>query len=241
MEARLKLVAERMENAGAGAVSQQDIDSRALNWKAARAATRQAEAYLQQIELNASSEINGKDTTVAQIEAELATARFNLKHTTVRAPEKGFVTQLALREGTVVRSLPLRPPLVFVPTQRRRIVASFWQNSMRSLKAGCEAEVILDSVPGHIFTGKVSQVSPVIPEADYQFSGDLLAGDFIKHHDRALLAIELDEDLDDYNLPVGVQGQVAVYSEHDALHTAPMRKILLRMMGWLNYLYPVKK
>ncbi|MGI9244019.1 MAG: HlyD family secretion protein, partial [Verrucomicrobiales bacterium] len=204
VEARLKLASERVENAGAGAVSQQEIDNRLQQWKAAQADVRQVQAQLRQVELSASSEIGGVDTTVAQVEAELATAHFNLKHTTVRAPTRGLVTQLALREGTVVKSLPLRPPLVFVPTERRRIIASFWQNSMRSLKAGCEAEVILDSVPGHIFTGKVSLVSPVIPEADYQFGGELLAGDFIKHHDRMLVAIELDENLDDYGLPTGI-------------------------------------
>ena len=138
-------------------------------------------------------------------------------------------------------SLPVRPAAVFVPTERRMIVASFWQNAKRNLKEGQEAEVILDAVPGHIFSGKVAFVLPTIPEADFQAGGDLVEGDFLKHHDRLLAVIELEEDLNDFDLPVGVQGRAAAYAGHDALHSSPVRRILLRMMGWLNYLYPIKK
>ena len=57
----------------------------------------------------------------------------------------------------------------------------------------------------------------------------------------AIAVIELDEDLNDYNLPLGVQGQAATLNyEHDILHVSMMRRILLRMMSWLKYIYPVK-
>ena len=41
----------------------------------------------------------------------------------------------------------------------------------------------------------------------------------------------------DYDLPHGLYGQSAVYSEH-AHHLAVMRKILLRMATWMDYLFP---
>jgi hypothetical protein len=38
-------------------------------------------------------------------------------------------------------------------------------------------------------------------------------------------------------LPGGAFGQTAIYSSHFH-HVAIMRKILLRMASWLNYLFP---
>lgn len=238
---RVKMTLEKVESAGTGVVAQREIDSRRQLLLASVSRLLAARAELRRLELSASAKIGGVDASVKEIEAQLELARYNLDQTTVRAPVKGLVTQLALRKGTVVKALPLRPSLVFVPTERRRLVASFWQNSLRNLKHGATAEVVLDSVPGHVFKGKVSRVSPVIPEANYQFGGSLIAGEFVKHHDRTLVMIELEENLDAYDLPTGVQGKAAVYSAHDVLHSSPMRKILLRMMGWTNYLYPVKK
>ena len=55
-----------------------------------------------------------------------------------------------------------------------------------------------------------------------------------------LALIKLDDDRNAMGVPIGIQGRAAVYTEQDALHSSPVRRILLRMMGWLNYLYPIK-
>lgn len=119
-------------------------------------------------------------------------------------------------------------------------MASFWQNSLRNIEEGQKAEVIFAAAPGKIFTGKVAKVLPVIPKAELQAGGSPISGDLLKHHDRTLAIIELEQDLNDLGLPIGVQGQAPCFTEHDALHSSPVRRILLRMMGWLNYLYPIK-
>ena len=55
---------------------------------------------------------------------------------------------------------------------------------------------------------------------------------------RVPVLIELeDPPMDPRKLPIGLYGQAAIYTEH-ARHLAVMRKILLRMAGWLNYLFP---
>jgi multidrug resistance efflux pump len=238
---RSKDAYDRAFKAGVGAVPQDEIDNKRQAFLANEAELTAARADLEQIELSLAAQIGGVDTRILEIEAELDKANYDLERTTVRAPSKGMATQLALREGAMATSFPVRPSLVFVPTARRQIVASFWQNARRNVSEGREAEVILDAAPGHIFPGRITTVVPVIPEADIQAGGDLISGDVLKHHDRMLALIELEEDLNDFHLPVGVQGSAAVYSEQDALHSHPVRRILLRMMGWLNYLYPIKK
>ncbi len=238
---RTKAAFERVAEAGVGTISQQEIDTKRGLFLAEQADLLAARAGERQAELSLGAQIGGVDTRVLEIEAQLKQARYDLERTTVRAPSRGLVTQLILREGMMASTLPLRPTLVFVPTERRQILASFWQNAKRNLEEGADAEVILDAVPGRVFAGKITSILPVIPEAAIEPSGTLRSGDIVKHHDRLLALIELEADLTELGLPVGVQGQAAVYGEHDALHSSPVRKILLRMMGWMNYLYPIKK
>ncbi len=180
------------------------------------------------------------EAQVGSLKAQLARATYDLEHTVVRAPADGMVTQLALRPGTMAVTLPLRPTMVFIPNQKRMIAGSFWQNSLQRMQPGYKAEVILDGVPGHVFAGRVSSVLPALAEGDLQSSGNLVAASQLAVHGQAVAVIELDEDLDDYQLPRGVQGKIAIISDHDPLHVSLIRRILLRMMGWLNYIFPIK-
>jgi multidrug resistance efflux pump len=232
---------ERAAEAGVGAISQQEIDTKRGLFLVNQADLLAARANLRQIELGLGAKIDGTDTRILEIKIELEKARYDLERTTVRAPSRGLVTQLALRKGMMAAALPLRPTMVFVPTERRQVLASFWQNAKRNLEEGNEAEVIFDAAPGRIFEGKITKLLPVIPEAAIQPGGTLNSGDILTHHDRLMVLIELKDDLTELGLPVGVQGRAAAYTHHDALHSSPVRRILLRMMGWLNYLYPIKK
>jgi hypothetical protein len=33
---------------------------------------------------------------------------------------------------------------------------------------------------------------------------------------------------------------MAIFSDHDLLHVSIIRRVLLRMVGWLNYVFPIK-
>ena len=50
--------------------------------------------------------------------------------------------------------------MVFIPEQKRQIVAQFRQNSLLRLKPGDEAEVVFNALPGQVFTGKLTSVLP---------------------------------------------------------------------------------
>lgn len=62
---------------------------------------------------------------VAEIQAQLTAAEFNLEETVVRAPTDGYVTQLALRPGMMAVPLPLRPVMVFVHDEERYFLVHF--------------------------------------------------------------------------------------------------------------------
>ena len=77
-------------------------------------------------------------------------------------------------------------------------------------------------------------------EGSIQSDGSLLSANRVAMHGRALAIIKLEENLNDYHLPRGVQGKIAIISDNDPLHVSLIRRILLRMVGWINYIFPMK-
>lgn len=163
-------------------------------------------------------------------------AVYDLEHTIVRAPADGIVTQMALRPGSIAVPMPLRSLVSFIPDEERYFAGAFWQNSLLRLKEGDEAEMILDAAPGQVFKGRVAKVLPAMAEGEIQSQGSLVSSMALLPRGRAIVLIELDDHEAKRNFPAGVSGQVAVYTEHFS-HVAVMRKVLLRMQGWLNYLF----
>ena len=58
----------------------------------------------------------------------------------------------------------------------------------------------------------------------------------IKGEGRILVAIEPAEDLSKYLIVPGSTAQVAVYTHH-MHHLAILRKVLLRMKSWTNFIF----
>ncbi|MDF3933137.1 HlyD family secretion protein [Pseudomonas citronellolis] len=177
---------------------------------------------------------------VNDIEAQLIGARYNLDSTTVRAPADGIVTQLILRPGMRATRFATRPSMVLVPNEDYYYVAWMRQNSQLRLNAGDYAEVAFDGIPGQVFAAKVRRVLAVIGEGQVQPGGNLVSFSTELPPGRVPVVLDItDPAFDQYRsvLPGGSFGQAAVYSEH-AHELAVMRKILLRMASWLNYIYP---
>jgi multidrug resistance efflux pump len=136
--------------------------------------------------------------------------------------------------------MPLRPAMVFVPEEDYLYVAWMRQNSQLRLTAGDAAEIAFDGLPGQVFAAKVRNVLPVIAEGQVQPNGNLIAFTSSPPAGRVPVILDVtDPNFDQYRalMPGGAYGQVALYSEHFH-HVAVMRKILLRMASWMNYIYP---
>jgi hypothetical protein len=186
--------------------------------------------------LEAEAVVEGVNTDVARLEADLDTAKFNLDQSTVRAPTDGTVQQNFLRPGMFAASLPLRPVMIFVHDEPPKFVAAFLQNSAQRIEEGSEAEFILPAVPGRFFKGKVNVGGAYISQGQLQPSGNLVDPDLIKGEGRILVAIEPQEDLSKYLIVPGSTAQVAIYTHH-MHHLGMLRKVLLRMSSWTNYLF----
>tara|TARA_Y100001956_G_scaffold82012_1_gene101356 strand:+ start:4161 stop:5291 length:1131 start_codon:yes stop_codon:yes gene_type:complete len=219
-----------------GAFTEQQLDTRRQAYKAAEAALESAKAGVEQAELALDSEIGGENTTVARLLAELRKAEFDLDQTVVRAPTDGFATQLALRPGVMAVPLPLAPVMTFVHTEEKIYTAAFRQNSLQRLKPGYEAEFLFRALPGKVFKGEVIDVLPAIGESQFQARGTLLGTEALRTSGRVFVTLKITDDLSDYHLPMGTAVEVAVYSDKFT-HVSIMRKVLIRMKSWQNFLY----
>jgi multidrug resistance efflux pump len=219
-------------------IAQATLDTYTRNLETARQSLTEARAEEERARLAYTSNINGVNTAVARLRAELSDAEFDLEQTVTRAPSAGFVTQVALRPGLYVVPIPLRPAMVFVNTDMHdsELGAAFQQNALQRVKAGDEAEVAFDAVPGRVFKGKVRLVLDAIATGQLQATGTLTDFGALTSAGRAVAIIDIDEDISHYQMPLGAAAQVAIYSEHWE-HLSLIRKILLRMRSWQNFIF----
>ncbi|MCY0725580.1 hypothetical protein OVW19_27985, partial [Klebsiella pneumoniae] len=90
---------------------------------------------------------NGEDAQIASLKSQIAEARYDLEQTVFRAPSDGYVTQVLVRPGTTAVRLPFKPVMIFIPQQKRQVVAVFRQNAILRLEQGDEAEVVFNGLP----------------------------------------------------------------------------------------------
>lgn len=219
-----------------GAISANELENRRQTYLGDEAALERAEADFERAQIAFEAGIDGENPDVARLQAELEKARYDLERTVVRAPTNGYVSQLLLRPGMMAASLPLRPVMVFVHEEEPPMIAAFRQNSALRLEAGFEAEIVYPSIPGRVFHGEVVQVLPNLAEGQLMTSGNLIGTQVFQQIGRVPVQIRVTDDMSEFNLPSGSRAQVAVYSDHWH-HVAIMRRILLRMSSWQNYLY----
>lgn len=216
-------------------IAQATLDTAQRNLDAAKQTVAEARAAEDRARLAFTSDIGGVNTTVAQLSADLRDAEYDLEQTTVVAPTDGYVTQLFLRPGLFLRPAASVPAMVFIHSDDRVFSASFPQTVVQRLRPEAEAEIAFDAIPGRVFRGKVDALIDAVSQGQLQATGTLLnPEDRAKSPGLASVNISIEDDLSPFQLPAGTTAQVAVYSDRWR-PVAAIRRILLRMKSWLNY------
>ncbi|WP_447771660.1 HlyD family secretion protein [Aeromonas veronii] len=184
------------------------------------------------------AQMDQQRATLEDLQAQLDEAKYQLAQTVVYAPSDGHVVQLALRPGMIATPFMYRPVMTFIHKDETAYVGWFWQNSMQRLAVGDEAEVVIDGIPGKIFKGKVTAVIPAIAAGNVQANAGLLDQNSAIRPGRMPVLISItDPEWAKYQVIAGASGQAAVYTQYFH-HVSVMRKILLRMASWMNYIFP---
>ncbi|MCX0425766.1 HlyD family secretion protein [Aeromonas veronii] len=184
------------------------------------------------------AQIDQQKATLNDLQAQLMEAKYQQSQTVVYAPSDGHVVQLALRPGMIATPFMYRPVMTFIHKDDTAYVGWFWQNSMQRLAVGDEAEVVIDGVPGKIFKGKVTAVVPAIAAGNVQANAGLLDQTTAVRPGRLPVVISItDPEWAKYQVIASSSGQAAIYT-HYFHHVSVMRKVLLRMASWMNYIFP---
>ncbi|WP_061024695.1 biotin/lipoyl-binding protein [Bradyrhizobium sp. CCH5-F6] len=173
------------------------------------------------------SEIGGVNTTVAQIEAQLENAKWELEQTTVRAPNDGVVTIMALAVGD--RALQSRAALSFIVTDDITLIGMFPPNGFETVKPDAAVKIVFDNHPGRIFHAQIIGIPPGVGEGQIAVSGTLARVGSIGGAKVYPAVISIPEGIDRAQLRVGMPGTATVFSEK-----AGAIGLLMSIIVWIS-------
>jgi len=179
-------------------------------------------------------QVQETEARVKQLEAELATAEWNLKETTIRAPAEGYVTYLALRPGQRVVTFPFQPAMTFIDTSRIILSLQIQQIYLRHLKIGQPVEIAFKTRPGKIYTGKIQAIVQVTNQSQALIGGTIPQAQQVQAEP---FFVRVDLDDDEASLPAGAAGTAAIYTTSASM-THIIRKVMIRMESYLNFIKP---
>jgi multidrug resistance efflux pump len=230
-------LSEGLSKKGAG--PEEDSQKWTAQVEADKAAIKEAQAEEQRARIQYESQIDGVNTAVASVQAELDLARFYLANTVMVAPEDGYVINLQVRPGMVAGDVRFGAIASFICDADRYLLATFFQENLKYVKPGQTVEVALDLYPGQIWPGKVEAIwqgsgagqllpSGTLPNFQYHPT-EIPQGQFA-------VAIRLG-DGDQSKFPIGTQGRAAIYTSTTS-GFAVLRRIGIRAYTWFNWIYP---
>ena len=181
-------------------------------------------------------DVEQREAEVDQYRAALQDAKWNLEKTVVRAPADGYVTNVALRKGARVSSLPLSPVMAFIDTSETIVGIEIPQIYARYIEPDQEVEVTFKYRPGEIFTGRVEAVLQATSAGQGAVSGtaatpkQIAAAPFV-------VRVRLDDQEVANELPAGSVGEAAIYTDRvKPAHV--IRRVILRQLAIMNYVLP---
>jgi multidrug resistance efflux pump len=234
-----QLVAENL--ARTGAVAKEEVEKWTIQLQVDEAAAQEAGADVERARLKYESQINGENTTVAAVQAQLEQARYYLENTTLVAPEDGRVINLQVRPGMVAGDYRIGAIASFICDDGRYLLANYNQMSLKYVTNGQPVEVALNMYPGQIFPAKVEAVWKASSLGQLLPSGTLPNFEPTppqKPQGQYAVKIVFD-DPDQEKFTIGAQGAAAIYTGGMHGGWAAMRRIGIRSYSWLNWLYPI--
>ncbi|MFH1344404.1 MAG: biotin/lipoyl-binding protein [Pseudomonadota bacterium] len=192
-----------------------------------------AKAAQQSAKLAMDSEIGGVNTTVAQIQAQLDQAKWELEQTVVRAPGDGHVTVMALSIGD--RATQARAVMSFIVADEVTIVGMFQPNGFRTIKPGAAVSLVFGNDPGRIHEATITGIPQGVGQGQIAVSGTLARVGSIGGAKTYPAVISIPKDIDRSHLKLGMPGSATVFAE-DAGVIGLIMSILVWVSSYAAYL-----
>jgi multidrug resistance efflux pump len=173
------------------------------------------------------SEIGGVNTAVAQIEAQLDQARWELKQTVVRAPGDGYVTLLAAAVGD--RALQARAVMSFIVSDDIALVGLFAPNGFETIRPGASVSIIFDNHPGRIFSARIVDVPRGVGQGQIAVSGMLARSNELRGAGTYPAVVSIPDGYSRADLRLGMPGTATVFAPN-----AGVIGILKYILVWVD-------
>jgi multidrug resistance efflux pump len=192
-----------------------------------------AESRAESVRITLGSQVNGEQSSVAQVRAQLEDAVWKLQETTIVAPSQGFVSGLTLAVGQ--RVTPIRSAMGFIEKDSIRINGVFQQNGFRRIVPGAAVRFALSSNPGRLHESRILEIFSGIGQGQVPVSGVLPSIGSIGASQEYGVRIAIPDDVPPESLQLGMSGSATVFAE-DSGAIGILAMILLWIKAYLLYL-----
>lgn len=186
-----------------------------------------AKAAQQNAKLAMDSEISGTNTTVAQIQAQLENASWELSQTTIHAPADGYVTLVTASVGD--RALQQRSAMSFIVESEITLVGLFSQNGFETVKDGAPVDIVFDNLPGRIYHARVIAIPKGIGQGQVAVSGTLAKTSALGGATVFPAVLSIPDDMSRDSLRLGMSGSATAFSPH-----AGVIGLLASILVWIS-------
>jgi multidrug resistance efflux pump len=231
LEAQVKYNAKRLEDiqklyAGGADTEFKEQDNQ-VQFETVTAQLNAAKATQQSAKLALDSEIGGVNTSVAQIQAQLENANWELSQTTIRAPADGYVTVVALTVGD--RALQARSTMSFIVENEITIVGMFSQNGFQTIKVGTPVDIVFDNAPGRIYHARITAIPKGIGQGQIAVSGTLARTNTLGGTSAFPAEISVPDEMSRDSLRLGMSGNATAFADN-----AGVIGLLASILVWIS-------
>ena len=213
--------------AAEGANTQFQAQDNQNQYETALAQLNAAKAAQQSAKLAMDSEIGGVNTTVAQIQAQLENATWELSQTTIRAPADGYVTLVASTVGD--RALQARSVMSFIVENEITLVGMFSQNGFQTIKDGAPVDIVSDNAPGRIYHAKITAIAKGVGQGQVAVSGTLARTTALGGATVFPAEISIPEGMNRDQLRLGMSGSATAFADN-----AGVIGLLASILVWIS-------
>ena len=235
-----RLVRLRQDDPGTISIRRLEVSQASLDQ--AKASVTAARAQIEQAIQQKGGDDDENNTIIKTAETAVDKAELDLSNTVVRAESNGVITDLRAEVGQYANTGGSIMTLIALDDVW--INAEFTENNLGHAKNGTPAEIIFDSIPGHVFKGSVRSIGFGVSNSQSQSTPGALPSisndrNWLRQSQRFPVVIEFDPSQDETifkHLRVGGQASIIIYSnDHGIL--ALLGKVYIRFMSWLSYAY----
>ena len=220
-----------------GGAKQETLDKWNEQLAAADAQVSEAQGNLRKAQLAVDAQVDGVNADVASAEAALAISEYYLEQTTLRAPADGTIVSQQARPGLVVGDRRIGAIAALITEDDPYFLATYYQEHIKLVRPGQQAEIALDLFPGQIFKAKVVAIWDGTGQGQLVPSGDVPKFPIPKLQGRFAVQFEVDDPALP-RFPAGAHGAAAIYTGGGGMFEV-IRRINIRLYTWVNFVFPL--